>query len=163
MFSSVSDRACLDISVPGLGIELIDRFAASKNIPNAFSACSMVFSAKSRNSAGTSSFGSVMSLSSGLHPELPQLSNRVCAAIAPSSLEFVIDFWRCGVEAPLARGAMMRSPIFLPHARQYPPARCSPALLENGGPSGQRLVGRRQFVVGEAFDQLDHLEPLPRS
>src|SRR6202030_679519 len=44
----------------GLGMEVTDLWAASKNIPNAFSAWSMVFSARSRNSAGTSSFGSVM-------------------------------------------------------------------------------------------------------
>src|SRR3954471_15411366 len=60
MFCSVKDRACLDISVPGLGMDVIDLFAASKNIPNAFSAWSMVFSARSRNSAGTSNFGSIM-------------------------------------------------------------------------------------------------------
>src|SRR3954468_15039476 len=61
MFCSVKDRACLDISVPGLGMDVIDLLAASKNIPNAFSAWSMVFSANSRNSAGTSSLGSFMS------------------------------------------------------------------------------------------------------
>src|SRR3954470_4697233 len=60
MFCSVKDSACFEISVPGLGIEAIDLAAASKNMPNACSAWSMVFSARSRNSDGTSSFGSVM-------------------------------------------------------------------------------------------------------
>ena len=35
---SFSTGACFDISVPGLGTDAIDLFAASKNIPNAFSA-----------------------------------------------------------------------------------------------------------------------------
>src|SRR5712671_7356745 len=60
MFCSVNDNACFEISVPGLGIEAIDLAAASKNMPNACSAWSMVFSARSRNSAGTSNFGSAM-------------------------------------------------------------------------------------------------------
>src|ERR1043166_4364461 len=60
MFCSVKFSACLEISVPGLGIEAIDFAAASKNMPNAFSAWSMVFSARSRSSAGTSNFGSIM-------------------------------------------------------------------------------------------------------
>src|SRR5215468_4720243 len=60
MFCSVNVRACLEMSDPAPGTAEIDLLAASKNIPNAFSACSMVFSANSRNSAGTSSFGSAM-------------------------------------------------------------------------------------------------------
>src|SRR5262245_38139944 len=60
MFCSVKFSACLEISVPGLGIEAMDFAAASKNMPNALSAWSMVFSARSRSSAGTSNFGSIM-------------------------------------------------------------------------------------------------------
>jgi hypothetical protein len=36
-------------------------------------------------------------------------------------------------------------------------------LTRKVGLSGQRSVGRRQFVVGEAFDEGDHLKPFPRS
>src|SRR6516165_2653234 len=60
MFCSVNVSACFEISVPGPGIVVIDLLAASKNILNAFSACSMVFSARSRSSGGTSSFGSMV-------------------------------------------------------------------------------------------------------
>src|SRR3569832_1037756 len=60
MFCSVKARACLDTSAPAPGTDDIDLVAASKNIPNAFSAWSIVFSARSRSSAGTSSFGSIM-------------------------------------------------------------------------------------------------------
>src|SRR5215813_13831633 len=60
MFCSVKFSACLEISVPGLGTDAMDFAAASKNMPNAFSAWSMVFSARSRSSAGTSNFGSIM-------------------------------------------------------------------------------------------------------
>jgi hypothetical protein len=44
------DIAFFDISVAGLGIEVIALFAASKNMPNACSACSIAFFARSRNS-----------------------------------------------------------------------------------------------------------------
>src|ERR1700736_5607671 len=43
----------------------------------------MVFSANSRNSAGTSSFGSTMPSSSGLNEALPRLQNDVFALFAP--------------------------------------------------------------------------------
>src|SRR4030088_1268318 len=76
MFCSVNDSACLDISVWGLGTDAIDLPAASKNIPKAFSAWSMVFSAISRNSAGTSSFGSIMPSSSDLDGALSHFSER---------------------------------------------------------------------------------------
>src|SRR6478609_6073118 len=60
MFCSVKASACFDTSAPAPGTVVIDLVAASKNIPNAFSAWSIVFSARSRSSAGTSSFGSIM-------------------------------------------------------------------------------------------------------
>src|ERR1700730_13081098 len=44
----------------------------------------MVFSANSRNSAGTSSFGSIMPSSSGLNGALPHFQNGVLALFAPS-------------------------------------------------------------------------------
>src|SRR5580692_3866224 len=80
MFCWVNDSACLEISVAGPGIDVTDLLAASKNIPNAFSACSMVFSAKSRNSAGTSSLGSITSRSSDLSSKLPHFRHRRCRA-----------------------------------------------------------------------------------
>src|ERR1700738_1291317 len=43
----------------------------------------MVFSANSRNSAGTSSFGSIMPSSSGLNGALPHFQNGVFALFAP--------------------------------------------------------------------------------
>src|SRR6476620_1481465 len=60
MFCSVKASACFDTSAPAPGTVVIDLVAASKNMPNAFSAWSIVFSARSRSSAGTSSFGSIM-------------------------------------------------------------------------------------------------------
>src|SRR3954464_5021651 len=81
MFSSVNDRACLEISAPAPGTEPIDLLAASKNIPKAFSACSMVFSARSRSSAGTSSFGSIMiSIPPVHHGLVPHLGHGVSAS-----------------------------------------------------------------------------------
>src|SRR5688572_5270041 len=82
MFCSVNDSACLDISVPGLGTDAMDLPAASKNIPKAFSAWSMVFSASSRNSAGTSNFGSIMPPPSSLDRELPHFHSDVFADFA---------------------------------------------------------------------------------
>jgi hypothetical protein len=89
MFCSVNDSACLDISVPGLGTDAMDLPAASKNIPKAFSAWSMVFSASSRNSAGTSNFGSIMPPPSGLGRELSHFRGGVFAEFAPTEVNIV--------------------------------------------------------------------------
>src|SRR3979409_2043206 len=83
MFCSVNDSACLEISVPGVGTDTIDLPAASKNLATPFSSCSMVFSATPLNSAGTSSFGSIMPSSSGLNGALPQFQNGVSRLLLP--------------------------------------------------------------------------------
>src|SRR3979490_1839552 len=93
MFCSVSDRACLDISDPGFGTDAIDFPAASKNIPNAFSAWSMVFSAKSRSSAGTSSFGSIMTPPSHFDGELPHFQNDVFAVFGAAGPDIYRPVW----------------------------------------------------------------------
>src|SRR6516165_11393602 len=79
MFCAVNVSACLEISDPAPGRAEIDLPAASKNIPNAFSAWSIVFSAKSRNSAGTSSVGSAMLIILPYTARLPYLPGGVFA------------------------------------------------------------------------------------
>src|SRR3984893_19535751 len=121
MFCSVNDSACLEISVPGLGTDAIDLPAASKNISNAFSACSMVFSANSRNSAGTSSFGSIMPSSSSLNGALPHFQNGVFARFASGGFG-ITNLFR-GIQCASSgctqtQGAV--SCLLLPLARRVP-------------------------------------------
>src|SRR6185437_9377010 len=77
MFCWVKASACFEISVPGVEIVVTDLLAASKNRPNARSAWSMVFSAKSLSSAGTSSFGSdIATIPLVVSAELAQFGRR---------------------------------------------------------------------------------------
>src|SRR5450631_3951230 len=121
MFCSVNDSACLEISLPGVGTDAIDLPAALKNISNAFSACSMVFSANSRSSAGTSSFGSIMLSSSGFNGALPHFQNGVFALFAPGGFGITNLFrgiQRSSSGCTQTQGAA--SCLLLPLARRVP-------------------------------------------
>src|SRR5437879_4478622 len=134
MFCSVKASACFDTSVPAPGTDVIDFVAASKNMPKACSAWSIVFSAKSRNSAGTSSFGSIM------------------VTLLPFFL--IITFI-----APRSSGRARATP-----ASGGPLSVGKRGTKCNSGAtlgSGQRVFGEG-FVGGEVFDELDDLETLPR-
>src|SRR6187455_911694 len=115
MFCSVNDSACLDISVPGLGTDAMDLPAASKNIPKAFSAWSMVFSASSRNSAGTSNFGSIISAILRFGRELPHFRCGVFAEFARTGAGIANGF---PVPAPLRDVSFPR--LHLPQRRWLP-------------------------------------------
>ena len=99
---------------------IIDLLAASKNIPNAFSACSMVFSASSRNSAGTSSFGS--DHGAALRYLAGQLNTFVSAASFRMSLRFATRLTRRSGTRP--RDPRLRRRQTGPPSR--PPDRPSP-------------------------------------
>src|SRR5262245_8446538 len=106
MFCSVKFSACLEISVPGLGIEAMDFAAASKNMPNAFSAWSMVFSARSRSSAGTSSFGSIM-VALQSREDVTIFPEPVCGRLTPALRAGSNGL--AGIEAAAGRGSTARN------------------------------------------------------
>src|SRR5438270_4193799 len=132
MFCSVKASACFDTSAPAPGTDDIDLVAASKNIPKAFSAWSIVFSARSRSSAGTSSFGSIMV---ALLPFLLIIT----LVVAPAS----------GPAAATAAGRGLSWP------ERW--TKCNAGARSD---SRQRVFGKG-FVGGEVFDELDHLKALP--
>src|SRR5450755_3931162 len=145
MFCSVNDSACLEISVPGVGTDAIDLPAASKNISNAFSACSMVFSANSRSSAETSSFGSIMLSSSGLNGALPHFQNGVFALFAPDGFGITNLFrgiQRSSSGCTQTQGAA--SCLLLPLARRV-------SELDQGRGAASRWLGIIARRIGSAF------------
>src|SRR3954453_8685451 len=133
MFCSVNASACFETSVPAPGTVVIDLVAASKNMPNAFSAWSIVFSARSRSSAGTSSFGSIMVAL------LPFSELNTTLAGSPASVQAEED--------------VARRPALAGKRRAR-----GKASAQAG--SGQGVFGKG-FFGGEVFDELDDLETLP--
>src|SRR3954451_11614306 len=133
MFCSVKASACFDTSAPAPGTFVIDLVAASKNMPNAFSAWSIVFSARSRSSAGTSSFGSIM------------------VALLPFS---ELNTTLAGSPASVQPGGRRH-----PAAGSGRKTRARPKAGAQAG-SGQGVFGEG-FFGGEVFDELDDLESLP--
>src|ERR1700682_2209804 len=91
----------------------------------------MVFSANSRSSAGTSSFGSIMPSSSGLNGALPHFQNGVFAPFAPGGFGITNLFQRSSSGCTQTKGAV--SCLVLPLSR------CVPELDQGQGPAFQWL------------------------
>src|SRR4051812_36577238 len=133
MFCSVKASACFDTSLPAPGTDDMDLVAASKNMPNAFSAWSIVFSARSRSSAGTSSFGSIM------------------IALLPFSL--IITFIAPPSSAQARITATARWSAWLERWTE-----CNAGAR----PGSRQWVFREGLVGEEVFDEFHDLKALPR-